>query len=178
MNMFAPNPIKIDEIPIVLVPYCSLWIAGKPRATPRIQAFRRGKHIGTTTPSTADDWKALVAIASTPLLPGTPIVGPIVCNLTLVFPRPQRLNRKRDFKGPVPMDHKPDRDNCEKAISDMLTDIGMWRDDNQIFDGRLSMWYHAINGQPGAHIEIFTVNLDALNAAGKQYNHQYEQGPR
>ena len=176
MNMFAPNPIK--KPPVVIIPYCSFWVDGIPKATPRTKAFNRGKHAGVYTPNTADDWKMLVAIAMRPLLPGTPIVGPVVCNITLAFPRPKRLNRKIDFKGAIPMDKKPDRDNCEKAILDILSNTGVWRDDAQVFAGPVEKYYHAQGAKPGAFIEIGTVNLDALNAAGKQYNHQYEQEPR
>jgi len=151
-QMFTPCPFARPLIAIE--PYCSLWIDGKPKATPRTKAFRRGKHTGVFTPNTADDWKALVAIAIRPFLPETPITDPVVLNITLLFPRPARLNRKKDFKGMIPMDKKPDRDNSEKAICDMLTDIGMWRDDSLVFAGPVEKWYHAQGGKPGAYIEI------------------------
>ena len=144
-------------------PHCSFWVDGIPKATPRIKAFRRGKFTKIMTPDTADDWKALVAIAAKPHLPDTPIVGPVICRITLVFPRPKRLCRKKDFHGMIPMDRKPDRDNCEKAILDMLTNIGMWRDDAQVFGGEVQKFYHAIGGRPGAQISIATVDLGALN---------------
>jgi Holliday junction resolvase RusA-like endonuclease len=167
MNMFTPNPIKRWKVQIPKIPYCSFWVSGKPRATPRIQAFRRGKFVGTTTPDTADDWKALVAIESKPLLPQTPIPAAIICELTLVFPRPQRLCRKRDFKGPILMTKKPDPDNCYKAVSDILTNIGMWRDDCLICDAHITKWYHAIGEGPGAHIEIDSVLLEEYNRVNR-----------
>jgi len=149
-------------------PHCSFWVDGIPKATPRIKAFRRGSFVKVRTPDTADDWKALVAIAAKPYLPDTPIAAPVICRITFVFPRPKRLCRKKDFKGMIPMSKKPDRDNCEKAILDMLTNIGMWRDDSLVFSGMVEKWYHAIDGRPGAHIWIGTVDLDALNRMMEQ----------
>lgn len=154
MNMFTLNPVDMTPCSI---PYCSFWVDGVPKATPRCKAFSRGRHAGVYTPATANDWKAMVAITATPYLPGTPITAPVVVKITLVFPRPKRLCRKKDPMGMIPMASKPDRDNCEKAILDMLTNIGMWRDDSQVFAGPVEKWYHAIDGKPGAFIAIGTV---------------------
>jgi len=154
---------------LTTVPFCSFWVDGIPKATPRIKAFRKGSFAGVYTPDTANDWKAMVAIAANPYLPDTPIVGPVICSIIMVFPRPKRLCRKRDYKGMIPMDRKPDRDNCEKAILDMLTNLGMWRDDAQVCGGEVQKWYHAIDGRPGAQITINTVDMDKLN------RREYEQ---
>jgi Holliday junction resolvase RusA-like endonuclease len=142
---------------LTIIPHCEFGVDGKPKATPRIKSWRRGKMSGITTPDTADDWKALVAMAAQPHLPPTPLDGPIKCDITLVFPRPKRLCRKRDYPGMIPMDRKPDRDNCEKAILDMLSGIGMWTDDARVCTGPVDKWYHAIGAGPGAWIEIGTI---------------------
>jgi len=159
MEMFTTNPLPASSFEVV--PYCSFWVDGKPKATPRIKAFRRGKFTKIMTPDTADDWKAMVAITATPYLPQTPITAPIFCAITLIFPRPKRLCRKKDPSGLIPMPSKPDRDNCEKAILDILTNIGMWRDDSQVFAGAVEKYYHAKYGKPGAYIKIGTVAADA-----------------
>ena len=157
MKQFAHNPA--DAARYYPIPYCSFWVAGTPKATPRCKAVNRGRHAGVYTPATANDWKALVAIAAAPLVPAEPLDGPLVVRITFFFPRPQRLCRKKDFSGPIPMDRKPDRDNCEKAVLDILTQIGMWNDDSQVFDGPPRKFYHGIGARPGAHIAIFTARI-------------------
>jgi len=152
MSKFARNPVQYQNYFVDL--FCSFWVDGKPRATPRTKAFRKGRHAGVYTPDTADDWKMLVAMAAKPLLPETPLEGPLSVAITFIFPRPKRLCRKKDPTGPIPMPSKPDRDNCEKAILDMLSNIGMWKDDAQVCDGPVRKFYHAIDGKPGAHIAI------------------------
>jgi len=68
--------------------------------------------------------------------------------------RPKRLYRKKDPDGIIPHAAKPDRDNLDKAVLDVLTTLGFWRDDGQISAGRIDKYYHAKGDKPGARITI------------------------
>ena len=103
------------------------WVAGVPKAQPRVKAFVRGRHASVYTPDTADAWKAEVrrsalAKCSTP----EPLTGPLSVKLTFFMPRPK--SRKGDVWHTI----KPDGDNLTKAVLDALTDAGIWGDDAQV----------------------------------------------
>ena len=120
------------------------FVHGHPVAQPRARATARGKHAHVYNPPTADVWKALVAVAARPYLPEKPFTGPIWLTLEFAMRRPKShygtgRNENR-LKPEAPRYHiaKPDRDNLEKAVCDALTDVGMWRDDCQVFGGPTS----------------------------------------
>ena len=131
-------------------------VLGEPKAQPRAKAFNRGKHAGVYDPGTANGWKALVAKAAMdhPDFPKVPLTGPICVDIAWFLPRPKRLCRKCDPSGPVCCTSKPDRDNLDKAILDVLTQIRLWEDDAQVCQGTLTKWYHAKGGRTGATITV------------------------
>ncbi len=103
------------------------WVAGVPKAQPRVKAFARGRHAGVYTPDTADGWKAEVrraalAKCATP----EPLRGPLSVSLVFVMPRPKA--RKVDYWHAT----KPDVDNLAKAVLDALGDACIWCDDAQV----------------------------------------------
>ncbi|HEX8325431.1 MAG TPA: RusA family crossover junction endodeoxyribonuclease [Tepidisphaeraceae bacterium] len=111
------------------------------------------------TPDTADAWKADVrrAFSRAGVLGVAPIEGPISCSIDLLMPRPQYLCEPwyaDNAAGELPFIPKPDRDNCEKAVLDALTDAGFWKDDAQVCDGSVRKFYHAIGDHPGARIVV------------------------
>lgn len=127
---------------------------GIPKGQPRSRAFARGGRAGVYDPGTADGWKACIAMAAKEYLPVVPFDCPIVCNLVFLFPRPKRLERPKDPDGRIPYTSKPDRDNSDKACLDILTNIGMWRDDSLVYDGRITKYYAAKGERTGCHIQI------------------------
>ena len=129
-------------------------IYGEPKGQPRPKAFSRGGHARVYDPGTAEGWKSLIAHAVTPHIPAVPIEGPIRVDWTAYFPRPKRLMRRSDPEGAVMHTAKPDRDNVEKALLDALTQIGMWRDDAQVCDGRSRKFYAEKNGRPRMEVTI------------------------
>jgi crossover junction endodeoxyribonuclease RusA len=130
-------------------------IEGKPKGQPRPRAFSRGGHAAVYDPGTAEGWKALIATAARPKLPDIPYGGPISMFVTYEMPRPKRLMRKKDPEHALPHIGKPDIDNLNKAAIDALTQIGMWRDDCQVFHINAHKQYHAKRGKPGATLTIF-----------------------
>lgn len=128
---------------------------GVPKGQPRARATIRGKHAGVYDPGTADGWKAIVVAAGRTHRPDAPLDGPIFVSINLFFPRPKRLMRKCDPDEAIWMTSKPDRDNCDKAILDALTQDGWWHDDAQVCDGFVRKFYVPKNGRPCAVICIY-----------------------
>lgn len=92
-------------------------------------------------------WKDCIQAFAGALKPRLPIEGPVRVDLTFYFPRPKSHYKtsKMDWilKGDAPVHcaSKPDRDNCDKAILDVLTELQFWQDDAQVCDGRIIKRY-------------------------------------
>lgn len=142
-------------------------VDGKPKAQPRMKAAHHGRFTKLYDPGTAEDWKMLVSLAAKPHIPETPLTGPLSVCIDFFFPRPKRLCRKKDPPGRIRHTATPDRDNCEKAVLDVLTQMGMWEDDCQVCGGEVRKFYHGIGEKPGAIIAImpFDAACERLQAA-------------
>lgn len=68
-----------------------------------------------------------------PHRPAQPLTGPIVLVVTLGFPwrKSEKKSRVKDF-AQYPIETRPDCSNLIKAIEDVMTTAGFWRDDGQI----------------------------------------------
>ena len=127
-------------------------IPGIPKAQPRVRPSGRGH--GVFMPQTAAAWRAAVAAAvrAHPAFPAEPWTGPVLLHMWLLLPRPQRLMRAKDRNGPVWHTARPDYDNLAKAVADSCTQVGLWRDDAQVCDGRIVKLYTEKRGEPRAVI--------------------------
>lgn len=76
---------------------------------------------------------ALVAKAS-----GKRIDGPVALDVLAVFERPPSHWRKRGLRENAPRWPRADGDNLLKGVADALTDAGIWEDDDQVLDWRIS----------------------------------------
>jgi Holliday junction resolvase RusA-like endonuclease len=144
----------------------TFFVAGDPRPQPRQRhrAFKMGSRIVTQnyTPSGApvNTWKDLIALTARDLLPEAPLSGPLKVDATYRFRRPKSHFRtgkySRELRPDAPYYHtkKPDRDNLDKAFLDIMTQIGFWRDDCQVVDGRIEKYYASELQRPGA---VFTI---------------------
>lgn len=141
--------------------FAAVRVDGVPKAQPRARAVKRGKHAGVYDPGTADGWKNLIAEAMKPHRPEAPLDGPIRLWLDIFFPRPKYMMAKKYSDHPILHTAKPDRDNCEKAICDILTQIGFWRDDAQVCGGEVNKWYVGRDGRPGCSIIIDVLDTEA-----------------
>lgn len=129
--------------------------AGRPKPQPRVKVTVRNGFGHAYYPGTADEWKAEVKRAARDAgLEGKKINSPATVDAVFIFPRPHRLQRKKDPDGRIPHTVKPDRDNLDKAILDAMTDIGVFSDDCVVFDGRITKFYAAKDEEPGAEICI------------------------
>ena len=115
---------------------------GKPEGQPRPRARRQGAHARVYSPPCG--WKRTVAAEAIKHRPAEPLTGPVSVDIYFRFSRPKshfgtgrNAARVKD-KAPHFHTNKPDRDNADKVILDCLTELGFWRDDSQVCDGRLT----------------------------------------
>lgn len=113
------------------------FVAGIPKAQPRVKAFRRGNHAGVYTPDSAESWKQAVRQQAVANAPESLVTAPILVSLDFFLPRPKtHYNRDGSLKENQPIWHckKPDLDNLIKAVMDAITDTQrIWLDDSQIY---------------------------------------------
>ena len=148
-------------------------VFGNPKGQPRPKAFARKFGNGQVmarvyTPGTAEEWKSQIAVAAKEFIPFIPLKGPIRVDIEFRFSRPKSHYLTRGIRPDAPFWHtsKPDRDNCEKAVLDALTILGMWDDDAQVCCGEVRKVY---NDNPGAQIMITPlVNQEQEKPNGKQ----------
>lgn len=137
----------------------SFFVAGIPKGQPRPRAFARkmGNRFVARVydDGTAENWKSQIAVAFKQA--GgieAKIEGPVSMQLSFRFPRPKSHFRSNgELKPNAPRYHvvKPDSDNCEKAVMDALTQLGVWRDDSQVCIKTSEKIY---TDEPGAQILV------------------------
>ena len=148
--------------------HLNIRVIGTPKAQPRARACIRGSHAGMYNPVTADDWKACVAQAVNSALESVaprgierPIfTGSMRVDITVIFARPKNHFRANgQLKKDAPGYHitKPDRDNLDKAILDVLTQQAILADDKIVCDGRISKRYALIGEATGALINLLAL---------------------
>lgn len=153
----------------------SFFVPGEPKAQPRARSFvlrgRGGKPIMKNgqpiirvhEAGTAEHWKSQIAQAAKEFVPTPPLQGPLRMDIDFIFPRPKaHLSSKGIVKTGAPKWHtkKPDRDNCEKAVTDALKTLGMFSDDCQICAGEVSKVYTDPWGTVGSGAQITIVPLE------------------
>ena len=125
--MRSPHRMKID-----------FFVAGIPKAQPRVKAFVRGGHAGVYTPDSADAWKQAVRQQAVANAPESVMAGPIRMQLEFFLKRPKAHFGKDGYPKPkYPAAHakKPDLDNLIKAVTDAITDTQrVWLDDSQLYE--------------------------------------------
>ena len=112
------------------------FVAGIPKAQPRVKAFVRGGHAGVYTPDSAEAWKQAVRREAIANAPESLVTGVVRIQLDFFLPRPKvHLDKHGVPKPKSPVWHckKPDLDNLIKAVTDAITDTQkVWLDDSQI----------------------------------------------
>ena len=79
-----------------------------------------------------------------PHRPSAPIEGPVVLDVTWCFPAKGHADGAPHVK-------KPDTDNLQKGLKDVMTKLGWWKDDAQVFSEHVTKLYSSI---PGIRIDI------------------------
>lgn len=138
----------------------TFFVVGLPKGQPRAKACRFGNVSRVYDPGTADEWKMFVRDAANKAWDKVPWTGPLCVNITIYFPRPKAHFTKKGLRPDAPKFHtsKPDRDNCDKAVLDALTNLGLWKDDSQVATGTIKKLYqiqtNTSAGMTGAYVEI------------------------
>lgn len=143
------SPIKVIDT----------FIPGIPKATPRTRSFSRNEKAGVYTPKTADDWKSIIALYIRKYH-GLKHSGPVRVELRFYLPRPKRLMRKKDPDGPIWHTSKPDKDNLEKAVLDIMTNCQIWEDDSQVCSSEVNKYYCGKSGRTGLALKLYTIDKE------------------
>lgn len=132
-----------------------IFVAGIPKAQPRVKACRRGAFSGVYDPGTANDWKQSIRCEVLNSHDGVKFSGPLNVDIIFNIPRPKSHIAKNGGvkeKAPFYVTKKPDIDNFIKAVFDAINNIGtVWDDDSQVASVTSTKRYGAI---PGAKIKI------------------------
>lgn len=116
------------------------------------------------TPESVQGWKLQVYLAAKEYLPREPFEAPVYLSIWFFMPRPKALTKRHREHWPFCV-ARPDRDNLEKSVMDVLQhktvkgrvlQPGFWRDDAQVVCGPIVKLYAGENQQPGAFITIET----------------------
>jgi Holliday junction resolvase RusA-like endonuclease len=137
---------------------------GTPKGQPRARAVRQGGFTRMYDPGTANDWKAAVRAEVKTLTQDAvfPIfTGPTRLDATFIFPRPKSHFRGKSetlrLDAPVYHIAKPDRDNCDKALMDALTDMQVLKDDCLVCSGTITKLYANAGQAPGVRVHILSL---------------------
>lgn len=137
-------------------------VSGIPKGQPRPRAFARAGKVRLYDNGNAEAWKGAIALAARPHRPEKPFEGPVYLEIHHVMPRPKAHfgtgKNAAQLRPDVPERHtcKPDLDNLLKAAQDALTQIGIWRDDDQVAECFVTKSYGDF---PGAKIVIRDLDL-------------------
>jgi len=71
--------------------------------------------------------------------PSKPMCGPVVLDVTWCFP-------KDGYADGEPYTKKPDTDNLQKGLKDVMTELGWWKDDAQVFSEHATKIHSRITG--------------------------------
>jgi Holliday junction resolvase RusA-like endonuclease len=133
----------------------TIHVEGTPKGEPRARSvgFRRANgSIGSRVykSETALEWKLAVQEAVTRAVEKMPkpiFTGPVQVVTRFIFPRPQKHFNRCGLRPDAPKYHtaKPDRDNCEKLVLDVLSSCDVWEDDSQSAQG----WQEKLYADPG-----------------------------
>lgn len=79
----------------------------------------------------------VIAAALAPFIPDSPLEGPLVFSLDIVFPFRKCDGKAIRSRDRVWHEPKPDGANVSKGIEDAMTEMGFWLDDAQLVDSRI-----------------------------------------
>ena len=101
--------------------------------------------------------EAILRDALLPYVPAEPITDqPIIFEAMWEFPYPKSAKKHRPGYKRWKIT-RPDTDNLNKLLKDVMTDMGFWKDDALICIERISKYY---SDEPGIAIHFCTCNLD------------------
>jgi Holliday junction resolvase RusA-like endonuclease len=142
-------------------------VPGRPVAKGRPRFARRGDYVTTYTPDATVRYEDLVAFYGREAMRlgnAGCTSEPVRVELVAVFPRPGRLNRRKDPAGRMVMDSRAagtDIDNVAKAILDGLQRGGLLVDDKQVVELLARKVYAAKGEEACVEVVVELVGLAA-----------------
>ena len=131
-----------------------ICIPGVPIAQPRAKATTFGGKARMYTPDAkVRPFKEAIRILFAEAYKGPPVEGPVILQVTAVFPRPKGMVWKSKPMPRVPHTKKPDHDNLEKSICDSLNQLA-FRDDSQVYYAIIQKFVASGDEQPHTRIVI------------------------
>ena len=95
---------------------------------------RHGKLVAYEPPELKDARAKLMAYIGKHR-PEKPLEGPVLLDVLWLFPI---TGNHQDGEAKIT---KPDTDNLQKLLKDVMTDLGFWKDDAQVYDERVIKRY-------------------------------------
>ncbi len=91
--------------------------------------------------------------------PSEPLTGPLALRIDFVFPWRKSETKKRVALGSCPNDSRPDLDNQEKLVCDVMTKLRFYNDDGQIADKHTTK---AWGDEVGISVHLSTIDQTTL----------------
>lgn len=98
------------------------------------------------------DARRLLKFSMSAFVPKVPFSGPVFLSVKYSFSYPKGTPRIRMTEG-APMVQRPDVDNIQKLVQDVMTECGFWNDDSQIW--KLTLVKERVVSDPKIQIAIW-----------------------
>lgn len=123
-----------------------------PRSTAQEKqyAVRNGRVIVYET-AKAKAAKQLLRLVLAPYTPRNPLTGAVALYVTWRFPYKGKAHFDGEYKTT-----RPDTDNLDKALKDVMTDLGYWKDDALIAREHIEKIWH--KEHPGLYVQIMDIS--------------------
>lgn len=163
----------------------TIIVQGKPRPQPRakgrlVKLADGSRRFIFYTPSSVQRWRGILAVTfkkfllenKDSIMPSKPVS----VSMTFIFRRPRKhYSSKNVLKPDAPLfvSKRPDLDNLEKAVLDMLKNVGFYNDDSQVVSISSSKLYYTPNSSPVK--EGVAINISYLDDSLPQTALQNQQ---
>lgn len=119
-------------------------------------AFVRGGRVRFFKKRRVREGEDFLAALCSEHAPEVPFSSPVSLSVRWTFPW-RKSERKSVVRAGVPVPHatRPDLDNLEKGLLDVLTRVGFWTDDSLVGEKRTSKWR---GPRPGIEVRIRTMD--------------------
>ena len=109
-------------------------------------------------PEKLKEAKRILRLHLRPFKPKVPFIGPVELHVSWLFPRGKR-HKNKEWRVT-----KPDTDNLQKMLKDVMTDLGFWVDDAQVVKEHVEkVWSDEPTGISIEIIELSKIKEDEDN---------------
>ena len=140
-------------------------VPGEPHGKGSVRASLRGGGVHTYKNPKTVAYEDRVALFASRAARGMPIEGPVRVSIVAYRRRPKSPPRKHECRTGIEAGShrwctkKPDADNCAKSVLDGCTTAGVWMDDCQVADLRVSKFWCNEGEHPRTDVHIEVIQL-------------------